>query len=210
MLRPQPRVSVAAEQISKPSFRDRLMAISELNSLLRIKISIPLLNGEAVNEDFVKIYGLSAGEVAQLKASFSAARKRIAELEAQHASIEPKGENAYAISISAFPKEGGMVYDGLLQSLHDVLGDERFAAYRVTGNDLDSSIFGGFGLSETVIDLQPLKEGETPTSNSSTNFDSAGLMKVRVKTNPYYFPKQYPEIYQKMIISGLWKRITHD
>lgn len=201
---PPPRIS-AAPKIEKPVYRDRIAALSDLNSLLRAKISVPLTNGEEVNEDFVKVFGLTAAEVAQLKVSFAEAKKRIAELEASHASIVPEGENAFTISILPFPKEGGQVYDSLLQSIHDVLGDERFAAYRTFSPDMDSSMFGMFGLSDTTIAIRPVKQGEKPTANGSSSFDPGGPMKVRLDTNPVFFPTQYPAIYQKMVASGLWK-----
>jgi len=205
---PPPPVRAQATQMSKPPFRDRLMALSEMNSLLRAKIRVPLLVGEDINEDFVKLYGMSAHEVAQLKASFSAAKHKIAELDAAHALIEPMGVHAYSISIPAYPQEGGVVYDELMRSIREVLGDERFAAYLSTGNELlDTSAFGKFGMSETVIAIRPAEVGEAPgsTSGSISGFGGDRPMQVVVDTDTSAFPTLYPEIYRKMLAAGLWK-----
>lgn len=208
---PSPQSTTAAPALEpKPSYRDRLSTIAELNSLLRVKIAVPLLNFDEVNDDFVKVYGLRPGEVARLKANFAAAKNSLAIWEAKHATIEPSGENGYSISIPPFPQEGGLVYDGLLQSIHEVLGDERFAAYRASAGDMDSSGFGMFGLSKTTIDVRPSKEGERPTSTSSSSVDANGTMKFQVNTNPAFFAKQYPELYQKTVEAGLWKGTTRD
>ena len=199
-----PRSAITA-QSDRSAYRDRIAALTDLNSFLRTKISLPLTSGEEVSEDFVNVFGLTSGEVVQLKVAFVAAKKQISELEATHASIKPEGEHAFTISIQPFPEEGGPVYDGLLQSIHDVLGDQRFAAYRAMSPDIDSSLFGMFGLSDTTIAIRPVKQGEKPTSTGSSSFDPDGTMKVRLDTNPVFFPTQYPAIYQKMVASGLWK-----
>ena len=200
-----PPVNATAAPKPNPPYRERLNVIAEVNSLLQMKIVVPLLNGYEVNEGFIKVYGLTSGEVAQLKASFSAAKKNIAMLEAKHASIEPYGENGYLISIPPFPQEGGAVYDGLLQSIHEVLGDERFLAYRASTSDMETSGFGMFGLSETIINVSPTKEGVNLTSQASSSFDGNGPRKAHVDMNPVFFLTDYPEIYQRMVAAGFWK-----
>lgn len=192
-----------------PRHVSRIRDIIALNQTLQSKISVPLFTGGTiVNGDFAKLYDLSSKQVDDITNLVASTKQRLAEIEATRAVINPNGVDEFVISVSAFPAEGGRVYNDTLGALKDILGAERYDLYRsMAGRDFDSAMFGNFGLSETVINLKAMDgaNGRMTASSNSTMDAESGYVRLRVETNAELFKIQYPEIYKKMLTGGLWK-----
>ena len=87
-----------------------------------------------------------------------------------------------------------------------MLGNERFDFYRATNADVESSAFGMFGLNQTTIAVRPLKPGDQQSSTSSSHLTPAGTWEVRAEVDATFLRVRYPEIYQKMVTTGVWKK----
>ena len=181
----------------------RLEMISDLNASLTNKFVVSILNGEELNEDFVRLFELSASDASRLKAALAAARAEITRLESQRAQIEPKGNGKFAITIRPFPLEGGAVYDRLNNSIRAILGEERYPYYqRLSAHHFtQSSAFGMFGLSETVINVQPmLSANGDPWATMRMSFDQEKGTMIKVSdVDPDMLLTQFPLIHQRMI-----------
>jgi hypothetical protein len=211
----RPSVSALVEQVAglpqpktETSFSTRLKSLLELNQFLKFqpKISVPLFNGDTINQDFVALFDLSPQQIDKMRNLVSAVKMRIAQIEAAHAVIEPKGDSEFLISVPPFPTEGGLVYNDMLDSIRKILGDERYVFYMaMPSHDLESTTFRGFGLSESMIDLKPFDEKNGTASGSFTVDPETKYIKSHVYTNSELFPEDYPELYKKMVNDGLWK-----
>lgn len=188
--------------------RERLRSISELNALLsqRIRLRMFAPFGK-VDDGFSKVFGLTGDELARLTAGLETTKARIAALDAKHAVIEPVGDGGYRIAIAPYPCEGGAVYDGLQGVIQEVLGPERFAAWREMSDEIDTDwTFRKFGLSETTITLHDAKEGENMIFSTGTHSREDGVVVTTVKTTSQGLADQYPEVYWKMVADGLLKQ----
>ena len=202
-----PSMEPVPAELKSPTRLVRLQMVTDLNHLLRSKISVPMFSGEEINPDFVALFGLTTGDVKILNDAIAHAKAQLAELESSHARIEPKGSGKFTVTIPIFPKEGGLVSDEFMKTVRSTIGEDRFAYFNdILSPNVESSwTFKMFGLSQTVINIEELRDDRgMPTANSGMHFDpESGGMSTTVNTGMDFLKIQYPVIYQKMVAAGL-------
>lgn len=140
--------AVAPHPTELPDYLARLQVLVDLNATQQNKFLVPVIAGENLNDDFVSLFGLSSSETNRLADAIASARRKLAELEAQHAEIERSGDGEFTVTVPVFPAEGGAVHDELTETIRDTLGEQRLTYYETIGqSDFErSSAFGRFGL----------------------------------------------------------------
>lgn len=190
---------VAASPTDAVPVGGRLKYISALNARLNQKLTPSLLIFDTVNPDFATIFELSPEEVSRITDAVASAKHRLAELEASHATITPKDNGGWSISVPPFPEEGGQVYTEFQGVVRDTLGTERFAAYKQMNGAVahEFSTLGDFGLNNTLIEVRP--PGGDQTSSGQWNTDQAtGLTTVRTNASLEFIRDRRPELYRKL------------
>lgn len=200
-----PVPSPVGAELPTTSLVQRLKALSEMNDLLSGKFSVSIFDGQDINKDSIEIFGLTQAEAQRLRNELAAAQEQLARLEAGRAEIRPLGEGKFLVTIPPFPTEGGKVYDQLMGSIPAVLGPERYAYYQKLYHGGQSTAYGMFGLSNTVIKVQPNVDANgRPTMNTSLSTDPEMMTMSQTITFDLNFLKKYrPFIYQKMVEAGL-------
>lgn len=94
---------------------------------------------------FTELFDLSTPQRDSLQRAIDSARQRLTALERAHATVSRAKTGEVVIEIDAFPKEGGVVYDELMQAFAQTLGKERNAAYLVLGAEQVERALGRFG-----------------------------------------------------------------
>ncbi len=198
---PQKVVGEAAKQPADTL--ERLKIISEMNARLTSKFTIALLMGEELNPDFVKLFGLTPADEARLKGEIAAAKLRMAQLEASHATIKPKEKGGWVVTVPPFPVEGGEVYDRFQHALHDTLGAERSAYYEQmsVSSSWDGAGLGNFGLTDSVINVKAIGEEKTTTSQWGSD-QNTGVVTMRTDASVEYLKALRPELYKKLVAEG--------
>jgi hypothetical protein len=134
---------------------ERLRALAWMRTNMQGKVSVQVVayNGK-LNGDFIKILGLTEGEVSVLNQQLKEAKSRLDQASINAATTNMDSENGrFTVHVPAMPTEGGQIRDQLLQSFSGILGQERYGAMiALTGESLDGA-FQQFGLADTTYEL---------------------------------------------------------
>ena len=149
----------APTRLAAPSLSEHLAIMRWLkqNGLLSY---VGFFDGKNVDQQFASVYGLTPAETADLSEASRQAKEQLAEMTLRHVELDPTSdEKKLIVTVPAFAKEGGQVYDALLGKISSVLGPDRYALFdEISGRALDQE-FGGFGLArnryEVVLQATP-------------------------------------------------------
>jgi RNA polymerase sigma factor (sigma-70 family) len=97
---------------------------------------------------FVSLFGLDPKEEARTQAAVDRARTKLAELERDHGVVTRDAEGNVVLKVQPFPSEGGKIYDQLLAEFSQILGPERYDAFRQIALQGCERSFGQFGIGE--------------------------------------------------------------
>lgn len=197
---------IAPPATKPPEYLSRLKVLSELNAMQQNKFLAPVIMGEKLNDDFAAVFGLTPSATDRLRSAIAGAKLKLAELEADHAKVERSGDGEFTVTIPVFPAEGGAVYDDLMRTIRETLGEQRLPYYETIGQyDFErSSEFGQFGLTQSTIRVTQMRdEHGNPTSTWEIRRDrsNGGVSKLGV-SDPNHVKRRYPLIYQKLLDAG--------
>ncbi len=144
-----------------PSVAERLATLRWMKNT-GVFFATPVFKGEnQISPEIVSLYGLTPGETAQLEQATQRARQRLDELNRQHAQLDPASNaEKLVVTIPAFPKEGGEIYNELLSSFSTTLGPERYAVFNEVSGDQLENAFENFGTARTRFEVSAQITGE--------------------------------------------------
>ena len=195
-----------------PTANDHLAALRSLKAFGLLPHT-GFFQGSKLDPQFVSLYGLTSPETARLNVAGLHAKQILDELCRQHARLDPSSSpEKLVVTIPAFPKEGGKIYNDLLAEISTVLGADRYAFFDQTSGGALDTAYDGFGLTKHRYEVVLLKESDGHTSykitgssvydaidyragvgTSSDGFwttgDATSLKKDRPLLEPYPFPK---------------------
>lgn len=189
-----------------PDYLARLKALADLNDDLQSKIYLSMVMGGNLDENFVRIFGLSSAETQQLRDALTTTRRKLKELEARVATIAKSGNGEFIVTIPEAPVEGGVIYDELMQTIRETLGPERLIyAERLSSFGFENSTeFDRFGLRRAEIHLRPMQDEQgQPTQRWLTSWNASDDIMVRtIFMDPALLKNRFPLIHQKMVDAG--------
>lgn len=191
---------------SSQSYAALRAAVTVATKLPSLQYRVPAFMGERLNPHFVTLYELTPEEVARIDTALLRARERVGRLEAAKAVIAPHPDGSVRISVEPFPAEGGMVLDGVKSELLATLGPTRSDCFRALSDfdGTDSTEFGGFGLSRTVIEIRSSGPTGQGSLTSSTSFDPETKLQIRsMQTDATALKQDRPFLYKRLEKAGL-------
>lgn len=150
--------------------RDKWKLVTELHRSRLLKGSLAFIDGAGrLHAGVASLFDLTPNEQKTLQHFVDRARERMEALELSRATITQTSPDTFAIALEPFPREGGVVYDELMQGLANTLGPERNGAFvTLAGEDLERA-FGLFGAAKRTV---------TVTRRSGENSDYFAWDKV--------------------------------
>ena len=145
-------------------------------------LSIPVFGQNRVNPHFAQFFELTPDETNRLSAAVAQAAQRMEDLADLHAVGNlDAAAGKLTVNVTAFPAEGGIVYNELLGQFQTVLGPERFAYFNIFFGDTFDQSFDGFGLNQVryEVDLTPTVTPQGQTNYSYTRSFVTGDAKGR-------------------------------
>lgn len=126
-----------------------------LANLKRQKIAQPRLKvlgrpGQ-VHDTFVALFELSPAERESLQRAVDGANERLAQLEAQNATVSRDHKGVVTIRVQPFPSAGGVVYDDLMKTFAATLGEERYSAFVALGAEQVERALANCGAQERTL-----------------------------------------------------------
>lgn len=126
----------------------RYLAAAQKEKLANIRVPITGFDGR-LSPQFVKLFSLSDVEQQALQSAFDRTHAQIRELASAYTTVKREGD---ALVLSMPPFEGGAdLYDQFMDSVTQILGSERNAAFVLLQDSQISSMFSGFGAERRVI-----------------------------------------------------------
>jgi hypothetical protein len=135
-----------ASYAAPPSVADRMTIMSWMKHN-GLDFGIPVFSNDLITPQFALFYGLTPTETAELNQAYQQAKRRLASIADQHASLDPAStDSKLIVNVLPFPTEGGEAYKALLSTFVSVLGADRYAMFNDISGDMLETSFSGFGL----------------------------------------------------------------
>jgi hypothetical protein len=186
-----------------PVVKDRLSMLVDLNERLQQKYGTSMLMLGRLNEDFVRVFDLTAAQQQELKTAIQTARDELGRIEASLARIDPRADGGFNVSVPPYPRDGGAVYDQFIDRMTYILGPERMTyARELHAIDFERGIgeLHQFGLWRINIEVLPPAAG---SSSWGTSMDSAtGLVTQTGSMDLGMLKRTYPFLYERMRAAG--------
>jgi hypothetical protein len=151
---------------SKDPMIERLRALAWMKDNLHGNGFPPILSVNRLNDQFIKVFGLTDSEVGILNDKLTQAKNSLDQISIAAATSQLDSANIkFNVHVPPLPAEGGQIRDQLMQSFADVLGQERYQDMVALGGQAFDGAFHQFALTDTnyEINLVPTTQpgGET-------------------------------------------------
>jgi hypothetical protein len=163
----------------------------ELQRQKRASIRLPVVTGNGVlSPGFIHLFNLTPSEADKLQQRLDDTGRAIDQLAAANASVDGT-KDSVIVTVKPF-YEGIEMYDKLLASFAEVLGDERNAAFLALHNNEIGRAFNGFGAEQRTITItRDAKDESSYWLKDNRKSESGTTMTVAEFSDTSKFPVRY-------------------
>jgi hypothetical protein len=128
----------------------RALANMKAQNIAQPRVTVVSRNGQ-LNDTFVALFDLEPSDRESLQLAINRSTEKLAALEAQNATVSRDEKGIVTIAVKAFPGPGGVVYDELMKSFYDTLGQERYGAFLALGALQVEVALAMFGAQDRIL-----------------------------------------------------------